>query len=41
MCQTCGCTPCQNCGREIKNGVCVGCEKPSNECDCPSEPESA
>jgi hypothetical protein len=34
MCQTCGCTPCKVCGKEIKNGVCSGCGKPSKECTC-------
>jgi len=34
MCETCGCTPCKQCGREIKEGVCVGCNKPADECTC-------
>jgi hypothetical protein len=34
MCQTCGCSPCKTCGKEIKNGVCVGCSKPSDKCTC-------
>ena len=34
MCQTCGCEPCKACGKEIKNGVCVGCSKPSEKCVC-------
>ncbi len=34
MCQTCGCQPCKKCGREIKNGVCSGCQKPSDKCTC-------
>ncbi len=34
MCQSCGCTPCKTCGMEIKNGVCVGCGKPSEKCTC-------
>lgn len=34
MCQACGCQPCKVCGREIKNGVCAGCNKPSAKCDC-------
>jgi len=34
MCQTCGCSPCKKCGREIKNGVCDGCKKPSEQCTC-------
>lgn len=34
MCQTCGCSPCKVCGGEIKNGVCAGCGKPSNQCTC-------
>ena len=34
MCQTCGCSPCEQCGREIKDKVCSGCQKPSDECTC-------
>ena len=34
MCQTCGCEPCKTCGMAIKNGVCVGCSKPSDKCTC-------
>ncbi len=34
MCDTCGCTPCYACGREIEDGVCCGCQKPSAECVC-------
>jgi hypothetical protein len=34
MCQSCGCTPCKTCGKEIKNGVCTGCGKPSEKCTC-------
>jgi len=34
MCQTCGCEPCKTCGMAIKNGVCVGCSKPSEKCTC-------
>lgn len=34
MCQTCGCSPCKACGRDIEDGVCAGCQKPSDECTC-------
>lgn len=34
MCQVCGCTPCKKCGKDIKNGVCSGCGKKTNECTC-------
>jgi hypothetical protein len=34
MCQACGCEPCKTCGKEIKNGVCVGCSQPSEKCVC-------
>ncbi len=34
MCQSCGCSPCQKCGREIKEGLCCGCNKPAVECEC-------
>ena len=34
MCQKCGCSPCEKCGREIKDKVCSGCTKPSSECTC-------
>lgn len=34
MCQTCGCTPCKKCGREIKEGTCTGCKKPTDQCQC-------
>ena len=34
MCQSCGCSPCKVCGRDIKNGVCSGCGKKSSECKC-------
>lgn len=34
MCQTCGCSPCDKCGREIKNKVCSGCNKTSDKCSC-------
>jgi hypothetical protein len=36
MCKTCGCTPCK-CGRPIENGVCSGCGKPYDDCDCKEE----
>ena len=36
MCQTCGCTPCTVCEREIDEGVCEGCDMPSDECICQS-----
>jgi hypothetical protein len=39
MCQTCGCTPCEKCGQDIKDGVCCGCQKPSSECTCEPEEE--
>lgn len=39
MCQECGCSPCETCGREIKNGVCSGCNMPSDECTCDMEDE--
>ena len=38
MCQTCGCSPCKKCGMEIKNGVCVGCNKPAENCSCEKKP---
>ena len=34
MCQSCGCTPCEKCGRPIEDGVCAGCGKPPSECTC-------
>lgn len=34
MCQICGCAPCAKCGKEIKNGKCIGCGKKSFECTC-------
>lgn len=34
MCQTCGCSPCQKCGRKIERGVCDGCNKSSFDCVC-------
>jgi hypothetical protein len=34
MCDSCGCTPCSECGAPIEDGVCSGCgEKPGN-CTC-------
>jgi len=34
MCQSCGCSPCSKCGREVKNNVCTGCNKPPDKCTC-------
>jgi hypothetical protein len=34
MCQTCGCSPCSKCGKPIVKGVCSGCGKKSEECEC-------
>jgi hypothetical protein len=34
MCQSCGCSPCAKCGREIKDKVCSGCKKPAEKCTC-------
>jgi len=34
MCETCGCTPCKACGRQIENKVCTGCKKPPKKCAC-------
>ncbi len=34
MCQECGCSPCEVCGREIEDGVCSGCGEPAEECLC-------
>ena len=34
MCQSCGCSPCQECDSPIEDGVCVGCGKPPSECTC-------
>ena len=40
MCQSCGCSPCLTCGREIEEEVCAGCGKSSSQCDClPMEDE--
>ena len=34
MCDSCGCTPCTECGAPLEDGVCPGCgEKPGN-CTC-------
>jgi hypothetical protein len=34
MCDSCGCTPCTECGAPVEDGVCAGCgEKPGN-CTC-------
>ena len=33
MCKSCGCMRCK-CGRRIVNGVCEGCGKPYEACDC-------
>jgi len=34
MCDSCGCTPCTECGAPVEDGVCSGCgEKPGN-CTC-------
>ena len=34
MCNSCGCTPCSECGAPVEDGVCSGCgEKPGN-CTC-------
>jgi hypothetical protein len=34
MCNSCGCTPCGECGAPVEDGVCAGCgEKPGN-CTC-------
>jgi hypothetical protein len=34
MCQTCGCEPCKTRDMAIRNGVFVGCNKPSEKCTC-------
>ena len=34
MCQECGCSPCGVCGAVIEDGVCTGCDMPSEECVC-------
>ena len=39
MCQSCGCTPCEECGQPIEDGVCTGCEMPAEECVCALEEE--
>ena len=34
MCDSCGCTPCTECGAPVEDGVCSSCgEKPGN-CTC-------
>ncbi len=41
MCQTCGCTPCMTCGRDIEESACVGCGMASSQCTCdPAEQEA-
>ncbi|MBI4834987.1 MAG: hypothetical protein HY811_09260 [Planctomycetes bacterium] len=37
MCQICGCTPCKKCGKPIENGVCSGCGKKSDDCNCKTQ----
>lgn len=37
MCETCGCSPCVNCGGAIEDGVCSGCGMPPSECECSGE----
>jgi len=37
MCQRCGCTPCNTCGRPIEDGVCSGCGEIPGECYCDPE----
>jgi hypothetical protein len=34
MCQVCGCSPCQKCGKPIEKGVCSGCKKKADQCKC-------
>ncbi|MGB7582940.1 MAG: hypothetical protein WBL85_10900 [Sedimentisphaerales bacterium] len=34
MCQTCGCSPCRKCGKEIIDTVCSGCNKLADKCTC-------
>lgn len=34
MCQICGCSPCEKCGKPIKKGVCSGCGKKAEDCAC-------
>jgi len=37
MCQECGCSPCEKCGRPIEEGVCSGCGQPAEDCICEAE----
>lgn len=39
MCETCGCTPCEKCGRPIEDGACSGCGKSAAECTCEPKEE--
>jgi hypothetical protein len=39
MCDTCGCTPCEVCGRAIEDGLCSGCDMPAADCICEPQEE--